>query len=66
MKADFISIADYSADWIEEIFELTAETKTKVKNGETYHPLKGQTLAMIFQKPSARTRPGTGCRGFDS
>lgn len=56
MHKDFISIADYSRNWIEEIFDLTAELKTKQKNGEVYHPLKNKTLAMIFQKPSARTR----------
>lgn len=56
MKTDFISIADHSREWIEDIFELTAEIKTKLKNGETYQPLKGKSLVMIFQKPSARTR----------
>lgn len=56
MHKDFISIADYSRNWIEEIFDLTAELKTKQKNGEVHHPLKNKTLAMIFQKPSARTR----------
>jgi len=56
MKTDFISIADHSREWIDEIFALSTEIKTKLKNGETYHPLKGKSLAMIFQKPSARTR----------
>jgi len=56
MKTDFISIADHSREWIENIFELAAEIKVKLKNGEAYQPLKGKSLVMIFQKPSARTR----------
>lgn len=56
MQKDFVSIADLTKEEIDHIFELTAEIKTKLKNGESYHPLKGKTLAMIFQKPSARTR----------
>ncbi len=56
MKKDFISIADYSRDEIEAIFDLTAELKNKVKKGEEHHPLKGKTMSMIFAKPSARTR----------
>jgi ornithine carbamoyltransferase len=56
VKRDFISIADYSKTEIEEIFKLTRELKEKTKNG-TDHPLcKGKTMAMIFAKPSARTR----------
>jgi len=56
LKKDFISIADYSREEIEAIFNLTAELKNKVKNGEEHHPLKGKTMSMIFAKPSARTR----------
>ena len=56
MKTDFVSIADHSREWIEEIFDLTTEIKAKLKNGEAYHPLSGKSMAMIFQKPSARTR----------
>ncbi|RKY88128.1 ornithine carbamoyltransferase [candidate division KSB1 bacterium] len=55
-KRDFISIADYSREWIEEIFRLTDEIKKKTISGEGYCPLIGKTLAMVFQKPSARTR----------
>ncbi len=56
MNKDFVSIADFSSDWIEEVFNLTEDLKARQKKGELYHPLKGKTLAMIFQKPSARTR----------
>ncbi|MFZ5518547.1 MAG: ornithine carbamoyltransferase [Candidatus Zhuqueibacterota bacterium] len=56
MKKDFLSIADLTKEEITELFDLAIELKAKQKRGETHHLLKGQTLAMIFQKPSARTR----------
>jgi ornithine carbamoyltransferase len=52
----FLSVADYSRIEIEEIFSLTAELKQKIKNGESHHLCAGKTMAMIFAKPSARTR----------
>jgi len=52
----FISIADYSKKEIEEIFSLTKDLKEKTKKGEEHHLCKGQTMSMIFAKPSARTR----------
>ncbi len=56
MKKDFISIADYTREELEAIFELTKELKEKTKRGEEHHLCKGKTMAMIFAKPSARTR----------
>ena len=56
MKKDFISIADYTREELEEIFAFTTELKNKTKRGEEHHLCKGKTMAMIFAKPSARTR----------
>lgn len=54
MKKDFISIEDLGAQEIEEIFALTNELK---KDKDKYsQALKGKTIALIFQKPSNRTR----------
>ena len=54
MKKDLISIKDLSLDEIEKIFALSQDIK---KNKEKYaQSLKGKTLALIFQKPSNRTR----------
>ena len=54
MKKDLISIKDLSRQEIEEIFFLAKDLK---KNKEKYlQCLKGKTLALIFQKPSNRTR----------
>ncbi len=56
MNEHFLSIADLSVEAINEIFDLAKELKAKVKAGEPHRLLEGKTLAMIFQKPSARTR----------
>ncbi len=56
MKHDFLHITDFSAEEIMETFQLAKEVKTKIINREDYKPFKDQTLAMIFSKPSARTR----------
>ncbi len=56
MNNHFLSIAELTKDEIFEIFDLTKELKEKTKKGEAHHLLKGKTLAMVFAKPSARTR----------
>ncbi len=56
MKRDFLHITDFSSEEIKETFELAKKVKRYVKEGKEYLPLKGKTMAMIFAKPSARTR----------
>lgn len=56
MKRDFIHIDDFSADEILATFDLAAEVKAKLKAREDYKPFAEHSLAMIFAKPSARTR----------
>jgi ornithine carbamoyltransferase len=52
-----ISSADLTAEEYQMMFEMTADLKRRVKIGEGHtHILRGRTLAMIFEKPSARTR----------
>ena len=54
MKKDLISIKDLTTQEIEGLFGLTNKLKKdKAKFGSA---LKGKTLALIFQKPSNRTR----------
>lgn len=54
MKKDLISIKDLTPKEIEGIFELTDRLK---KDKDKFSAvLKGKTLALIFQKPSNRTR----------
>jgi len=56
VKKDFLSIAELTAKEINEIFELCKDLKEKTRKRVEHHLLKGYSLAMIFAKPSARTR----------
>ena len=56
MPNHFLHITDYSKDELWGMLQLAKEIKTKFKNREEYKPFKDQSLAMIFAKPSARTR----------
>jgi ornithine carbamoyltransferase len=56
MKRDFLSLADWSREDLEKIFDLTRDLKEKQRRGEEHHLLKGKTLGMIFEKSSTRTR----------
>ncbi|MCI0512200.1 ornithine carbamoyltransferase [candidate division KSB1 bacterium] len=56
MKQDFLAITDLTSAEVHEIFDLTRKLKAEQARGVITPYLKNQTLAMIFQKPSARTR----------
>jgi len=56
VKKDFLAITDLSPKEVHEVFRLALDLKQKTKKGRKHPLLKGQTLAMVFQKPSARTR----------
>jgi ornithine carbamoyltransferase len=51
-----LSLNDLTANDINEIIERGKWLKEKQKKGEEHHPLKGKTLAMVFEKSSTRTR----------
>ena len=51
---DFIEIHDYTAREVMDIFKLARQIKAKPQKFR--EALKGQTLAMIFEKSSTRTR----------
>ena len=51
---DFIEIHDYSADEVMQIFEIARDMKAGREKFST--ALQGQTLAMIYEKSSTRTR----------
>ena len=51
---DFIEIHDYAAGEVMQIFELARDIKANPKKYR--ETLEGQTLAMIFEKSSTRTR----------
>ena len=56
MKRDFLHITDFTTEEIWETLELARWIKNKFRSGEEFHPFRNRTLAMIFAKPSARTR----------
>ncbi len=56
MKKDLTKMADLSASEIFELLDLAAKLKYERKHGIEHHILKGQSLGMIFQKSSTRTR----------
>ena len=51
-----IKVDDFNKNEILDLFELAAELKAKYRNKESYTPFKDHSMAMIFAKPSARTR----------
>ncbi|GIW40656.1 MAG: ornithine carbamoyltransferase [Candidatus Binatia bacterium] len=56
MKRDFLTLADFSRDELEDILHLAATMKRELRAGKRPAVLAGKTLAMIFEKPSLRTR----------
>jgi len=53
---DFLSIMDCSVELLEELLQLSARLKSLYAEGGNELCLSGQTLAMLFEKPSLRTR----------
>ena len=55
---DLLSVADLRADEVDRIFDRAAEMKAEFLESRRHAapPLVGRTLAMLFQKPSLRTR----------
>ncbi len=56
MKKDLLTILDLSRDDISTLLKRARELKAFRRQGQPHTPLKGKTLAMIFDKPSTRTR----------
>jgi len=53
---DYLAIADYSPEELQGLLDLAVELKKEYQNGGNQPLLEGKMLAMIFQKPSLRTR----------
>ena len=52
----FLTLQDFTAEEILYLVELAADLKAKKKQGITGNSLKGKNVALIFEKPSTRTR----------
>jgi ornithine carbamoyltransferase len=53
---NFLSIRDLSRDDLPRLFAQIAELKARTKARDRSTPLPGRTLALVFEKPSLRTR----------
>ena len=56
MKRDVLRIRDLGRDEADAILTLAGRLKTKLRAGRPHPLLAGRTLAMIFEKPTLRTR----------
>lgn len=59
----FLTLKDFTTEEIEYFLDLAAKLKADKKNGITGNSLKGKNIALIFEKPSTRTRSAftVGC-----
>jgi len=53
---DFLHVSDLNESQLNEWLEKASWIKNKFYQNEQYLPFSGKTMAMIFAKPSARTR----------
>ncbi len=56
MKKDFIAIADFSPQELNELIDLAVDLKKEYFQHGNQPLLKGKVLGLIFSKPSLRTR----------
>jgi ornithine carbamoyltransferase len=56
VKRDFVSLADVTAAEIEQLVAFASELKQRHRSGMPTPLLAGKTLALLFNKPSLRTR----------
>jgi ornithine carbamoyltransferase len=55
MRKNILSILDVKDD-IEEIIDFAIQLKNDIKNGKSFNYMENKTMAMIFERPSTRTR----------
>ncbi len=55
-RLHYLSVADLSTNEILDLLEHAIELKRDLARGHTPHFLSGKTAALVFQKPSLRTR----------
>ena len=55
-KRDLLDLASLTPDELKRLLALAARLKQELRAGLEHPYLRGRTLAMIFQKPSLRTR----------
>lgn len=53
---NFLTLKDFTPEEIGYLIDLAAKLKKDKKNGITGNSLKGKNIALLFEKPSTRTR----------
>jgi ornithine carbamoyltransferase len=53
---DFLTIHDCPTEFLKDLLRISVRLKRLYKYGSNESPLAGKTLAMLFEKPSLRTR----------
>lgn len=53
---DFLSLKDFTREEIFYLIDLSEKFKRKSKSNEDHYYLRGKTAALLFEKPSTRTR----------
>ena len=53
---DCLTLAEFASSEVAQILDEAVKIKALQKSRIPYRPLRGKTLAMVFQKPSNRTR----------
>ena len=56
MNKDFLHVNDLSNSEFNELMDLSKWIKAQFAQNSSFNPLKNKTMAMVFAKPSARTR----------
>ncbi len=56
MKRDFLAISDFSKEELLSLLNLAINLKNEYAGNQNLPLLKGKVLAMVFSKPSLRTR----------
>jgi ornithine carbamoyltransferase len=53
---DYLQVADYTPEEIGYVVDTAIDLKRRRAMGELYQPLRGKTVAVLFEKQSTRTR----------
>jgi ornithine carbamoyltransferase len=56
MKRDLVTLDGLSAEELRNLLTLAAQLKQQLTQGQAHPLLAGRTLALVFEKPSLRTR----------
>ena len=62
---NFLKLLDFTPKEIKFLLELSIDLRKAKYDGTEQQRLKGKTLALIFEKPSTRTRCATEVAAYD-